>query len=661
MKLSVILSPAASTDSLSRCLTSLAQHHFTLGEWEVIVVLKKVEGSSSAITYPDQLDIKEVCVDPGIVRYFLLNVGAQTACAEVLLFLDPDCEIISKSTLDTLYNAALEEKAGAVGCLVLDKGNRIKHAGFVVGLDNLALPLHQGRKIEDNFEPSIHPTLERPISALSEVILGVEKKKFELIGGFSEEFQISGADIDLCIRLSAAAFENMLIGTQSVRLHGRGSPTVDGIDRENLQQSLSKFFQGRPDPYYPDHLVPGTSKKIAIPAGPLASKLANVAYKKYQLKSAFIHGGFGRLLEILTERRTQGYSTRHLTYSWPKQLRLHQHLSARQKRHYFIPHLNAAQTFGGIATLVQIAVADARAGHFVNFVLTDGPGNFDNIARVAKLSSEEWQTIGHRFSAELYHAQDVIDLVVSPFDTFVATAWWTKLTIEATNVPPEKLTYIIQDYEVLFYDEGDPVEGELRQLAAKSYENPCHVKINSKFLADFLLQKQILKSWELASLEVFEPAIDPKLFFEDSSVTKKKQIFVYARPDVGRNRFDLCVEALKEAAPLIPADWKIFGLGSLRHDVELGNDHKVIAMSKLAFDDYVYFLKSTPLGLCLMESPHPSYPPLELAACGGLVVCNRYANKDYSLLGRRYMCSELEAQAIAKNIVRGVSLIDAAL
>ena len=33
------------------------------------------------------------------------------------------------------------------------------------------------------------------------------------------------------------------------------------------------------------------------------------------------------------------------------------------------------------------------------------------------------------------------------------------------------------------------------------------------------------------------------------------------------------------------------------------------------------------LGLCLMDTPHPSYPPLDLAAAGAVVVTNTHGSK----------------------------------
>lgn len=47
----------------------------------------------------------------------------------------------------------------------------------------------------------------------------------------------------------------------------------------------------------------------------------------------------------------------------------------------------------------------------------------------------------------------------------------------------------------------------------------------------------------------------------------------------------------------------------------------------LTLDGYAKQLRESDILLSLMLSPHPSYPPLEMAACGGLAVTTTYANK----------------------------------
>ena len=52
----------------------------------------------------------------------------------------------------------------------------------------------------------------------------------------------------------------------------------------------------------------------------------------------------------------------------------------------------------------------------------------------------------------------------------------------------------------------------------------------------------------------------------------------------------------------------------------------------LGLDDYARQMRESDLLLSLMLSPHPSYPPLEMAACGGVTVTTAFANKSAAAL-----------------------------
>jgi hypothetical protein len=52
----------------------------------------------------------------------------------------------------------------------------------------------------------------------------------------------------------------------------------------------------------------------------------------------------------------------------------------------------------------------------------------------------------------------------------------------------------------------------------------------------------------------------------------------------------------------------------------------------LRYEDYGALLGSSDVLLSLMLSPHTSYPPLEMAAAGGLVVTNTYGPKTAAAL-----------------------------
>jgi hypothetical protein len=47
----------------------------------------------------------------------------------------------------------------------------------------------------------------------------------------------------------------------------------------------------------------------------------------------------------------------------------------------------------------------------------------------------------------------------------------------------------------------------------------------------------------------------------------------------------------------------------------------------LNWQQYAAVLRTIDVGLSLMYTPHPSYPPLDLAACGAVVVTNKHGSK----------------------------------
>ena len=76
------------------------------------------------------------------------------------------------------------------------------------------------------------------------------------------------------------------------------------------------------------------------------------------------------------------------------------------------------------------------------------------------------------------------------------------------------------------------------------------------------------------------------------------------------------------------------------------------AAGKLPLDEYADKLSRAAVGISLMESPHPSYPPLEMASSGCITITNGYENKDMTLrsdniisldeLSPRGLCSALD-------------------
>lgn len=128
---------------------------------------------------------------------------------------------------------------------------------------------------------------------------------------------------------------------------------------------------------------------------------------------------------------------------------------------------------------------------------------------------------------------------------------------------------------------------------------------------------------------------------------------IYGRPSVARNAFTLIVEALRSWVWLQPnvSEWEITSAGEQHNDIELGNSITIRSRGKMSLEDYANELKESAVGISLMISPHPSYPPLEMAHFGMLVLTNSYENKDLSALHNNIRSvGNLSPYSIAKEL-----------
>ena len=78
------------------------------------------------------------------------------------------------------------------------------------------------------------------------------------------------------------------------------------------------------------------------------------------------------------------------------------------------------------------------------------------------------------------------------------------------------------------------------------------------------------------------------------------------------------------------SEWEVVSAGLPHPPVTLARDKAMVSLGKLPLSDYAELLRETGVGLSLMASPHPSYPPLEMAHFGVRTVTNAYTCKDLS-------------------------------
>ena len=225
-------------------------------------------------------------------------------------------------------------------------------------------------------------------------------------------------------------------------------------------------------------------------------------------------------------------------------------------------------------------------------------------------------------------------LAIGENDVFFGTAWWTVQMIKHALplVRNKKFIYLIQEFEPSLY----PSSTEYA-LALETYGMDFHGIINETLLAEYLCKNDIGRFAEpdfMAQCSIFEPAVDRCKFFPElapsPSPDRKKRLLFYARPNAPRNLYEMGVLALKKAVErgvFSAKEWEFFFIGEQIPPVSLGHDMVIQCHPWLDYEGYARLVRSSDVGLSLMLSPHTSYPPLEMAAAGLIVVTSTFAVK----------------------------------
>jgi len=301
-----------------------------------------------------------------------------------------------------------------------------------------------------------------------------------------------------------------------------------------------------------------------------------------------------------------------------------------------LPMLQKGSDFGGTATGIEIfcrlfLALSASRRFDLRILVTDVVAETDTaiiITRAAK--------------AGLTIMPEQIELVRSPRaqiavradEIFMTYNWWVTLNFAKVRnqqaamfgIVPKPLVWLMQDYEPAFMAFSS---GHMLARAAYDTCEPLWGVINSSNLARYLEAV----GHHPARRFVFEPVIVESLRpYLDQVATspRSRRVLVYGRPTVERNCFPALVRGLQRWARDYPefAEWEVISAGVPHDPIDLGGGRKLTSVGKLSLDDYAQMLLSCPAGVSLMASPHPSYPPLEMAHFGVRTVTNDYFCKD---------------------------------
>jgi hypothetical protein len=312
---------------------------------------------------------------------------------------------------------------------------------------------------------------------------------------------------------------------------------------------------------------------------------------------------------------------------------------------------NAGSLYGGVGTSLILA----------NLLATKFDLTLRIITRTQKVDEQNLQ----RFASELkLDAVSVAELCFLPEDgidaapvqqdeLFLATSWWTMESLWR-SVPAKDIIYLIQEDERMFYPTGD------NWLLAQNFMSAPETRlVNTRALHEHFNLSGILVDQQ--TTHWFEPSIPAEVFYPGQPTNQEKlNLAFYARPQHARNLYSLGMETIRVGILQGVIDLDRVNLHLIGSNIDEGSlpqDWHVTVHQNLTWLQYAEVLREMQVGLSLMASPHPSYPPLDMAQSGVVVVTNNFMrNKNLHLKNANILAADPTVASLVSQLANAISL-----
>ena len=212
-KVSVLIPSKDHVDDLEKCLHSLYAR--TLWErYEVIVIENNSEQPETFAYYKQALqryDGLRVVRYPGKGFNFsaINNFGRKYASGQYLLLLNNDVEVTDGDWMTELLRQCARPGGGAVaGAMLYYPDDTIQHAGLGFGHLSLAAHMHKNFPVAN---PGYMGRLvyAHDVYGVTGACLMVRREVYEAVGGLDESFAVAFNDVDFCVRVRKAGYQNL--------------------------------------------------------------------------------------------------------------------------------------------------------------------------------------------------------------------------------------------------------------------------------------------------------------------------------------------------------------------------------------------------------------------------------------------------------------------
>ncbi|VVB56325.1 Glycosyl transferase family 2 [uncultured archaeon] len=327
----------------------------------------------------------------------------------------------------------------------------------------------------------------------------------------------------------------------------------------------------------------------------------------------------------------------------------------KQDINFLLSRIDPANFFGGYIAMFNFAKKFSDIGYSVRIILTDQKEIIES--ELQKVQNHDPYLKNFLTKAEYlpcFSSEQIVP--ISKDDIFVATSWWTAhIAHEAVlKTNHSKFIYLAQDYEPIFYEHG-----AYRVLADQSYRFNYFPFFSTDILQRYFIESGIVDK-KKAGVYFKNPVLDFDLTHNDLQKRKgKKKLLFYARPQPNnaRNLYPmgcLAIDRAREIGYFKDDEWEIIAIGGDIGEQTLPSGIKIKHIGKFDMKKYKSLLPQHDLGLALMDSPHPSLLPIEMASAGLLVVTNTYGIKNqeyFSTISKNIKAVPPDPESLANALI----------
>jgi len=181
------------------------------------------------------------------------NLAAKKASGDILLFLNPDTELLENTIFILAKHLTNLPGAAAVGCRLLNR-DRCLQTSCVQAFPTVLNQLLDSDFLRDKFPASkqwgtsvflSQDKKPQPVEAVSGACLMMQRSVFTKVGGFTEGYFMYGEDLDLCYKVHRAGYLVFHVPETAVLHFGGSSTEKQRIQFSNImmRESVFRFMQ----------------------------------------------------------------------------------------------------------------------------------------------------------------------------------------------------------------------------------------------------------------------------------------------------------------------------------------------------------------------------------------------------------------------------------